>query len=425
LIGAQLQEVNMAFGPSTTGVQQAILALLQGRNPSDLTPAPLPPTFGAPPIQGEVEMRPMPPPLPPPAPIAAPPALDESLIERLTGPRPVAPTPEPTPFIVRIARALQGFGAGVQGRGPQFLENLREQGEAPMRRYEAEQNIYQNRRAQAVEFAERKREREQAEIQRRADVQSDREFEMWARRQNFVDEEAKRIAREAFDLNKLREQERIADERQEKQQKALDDRQARAYKFQLIREDDAPAHIAESISQHIFNGKPLSAAAEKWRSPKAAKAQAQLARLSGSVAGGTGTGQNTKAAKAWQTFEDIKQQVIQREQVGDAKGAEQLRRKMISVHNSLAGRFPGVFELGYGDSEGKWPYVKPRGQGAQPQAGAPALNVAPRDQMYFDLRGVGPGAQQQPQGPSDAEVNAYAQRFGISPQQARQELSRQ
>jgi hypothetical protein len=420
----------MAFGPATTDVQQTLLALLQGRNPSPLAPVALPPVPGpqvsapAPsggftPPGGFLPTPPAPP--PEPAPVAPLPRLDENLIAQLTGARPVAPVVEETPLILRIARALQGFGAGVQGQGPQFLAQLAEQREAPQREFRAATERFEARRAGAIEFAERKREREQADIQRRADIQSDREFEQWAQRAKITDETALLQARQAFDLNKLREQERIADERLERQQKALDDRQRRAFEFQLVRDDDAPSKIAREIADYVFTGKPMSPAAEKWRSLRAQTAQARLGRLNGSGGGGSGTGRNEKAEKARQQFEAVKQQVIEREQVGDSAGAEQLRRKMISMHSSLT-RFGPTFELGYGDREGRWPYVKYRDQGAQSQ-GAPAagrgrstaeqMGIQPiRDQMNFDLSGA---QSQEVQGPpSGRQAGATPQRQGAT-----------
>lgn len=45
------------------------------------------------------------------------------------------PAPSPAPGVLqKIALALQGFGAGFQGQGPQFLAGLREQREGPRRR---------------------------------------------------------------------------------------------------------------------------------------------------------------------------------------------------------------------------------------------------------------------------------------------------
>src|SRR6185436_20616089 len=124
----------MAFGPATAGVEQALLALLQGQNPSPLAPVPLAPTNGVGPLDMDTTaalaaLQPQPVPAPLPAPVDA--EAIRSRFAGLAGPEPVAPTVEPTSLVLRIARALQGFGAGVQGQGPQFLEGLRQEREAP------------------------------------------------------------------------------------------------------------------------------------------------------------------------------------------------------------------------------------------------------------------------------------------------------
>jgi hypothetical protein len=67
--------------------------------------------------------------------------------------------------------------------------------------------------------------------------------DVWVMKTGVRNAEAKERLRQVFELNKLREQERIADERLAARQKALDDRQVRAYQFKLIHEDDA-LHIA-------------------------------------------------------------------------------------------------------------------------------------------------------------------------------------
>jgi hypothetical protein len=291
------------------------------------------------------------------APVAPLPARDESLIAELTGPRPVAPTIEPTPLIVRLARALQGFGAGVQGQGPQFLAQLEEERQRPQREFRAATERYEQRRGRAVEFAEDKRQRQQADIQRRADEQSEREFRQWAQRTGVQDSMALEQLRQTFETEKEArrlEAERLEQERRDRRQQ---ERDARA-----IEERYFTATKNRGLSKEL--GLYWSGLKESL-SPAAARLDAQVQGIgevrmnkAGRIGGGGTGGQNTKAEKARQQFESTKQQVIDAVARGDATGEQQLRKRMTAAFNSLS-RFPGVFEQGF-DASGQWPYVKYR-----------------------------------------------------------------
>jgi hypothetical protein len=259
----------MAFGPATTDVEQALLTLLQGRDPS-----PLSPTFGAPPIQGEVEMRPMPPPLPGPVDAEA----IRSRFAGLAGPEPVAPTVEPAPLIIRIARALQGFGAGVQGQGPQFLAQLAEQRERPQREYRAQKERFDTRKQELATLGEQAvlsaEDRRVQRTQQLLDKQAERDFEESVKRAGLKSAEAIAQMRAAFELErdaKKAEFERLEQERRDAKERKMavitlantltDD-------FKISREQ------AKRFAQFEIDGTPLSAAdakqysrIEKYRRP--------------------------------------------------------------------------------------------------------------------------------------------------------------
>lgn len=346
---------------------------MQGRNPSPLAPVPAGPLT---PPGGPL----LPPPgLPPePAPVAPMPALDQTLLEQLTGPRPVAPAPQVDPLLLKIARALQGFGAGVQGQGPQFLAGLREERERPMREFKVATEQFESRRRRATEIAEEKRQGEQRDIQRRADIQSDREFKIWAQRAKITDEDARAQARQAWELQKLREQERIVDEKaaaQEAKQlklKAAD----LASKYRLAGAKEFSNELAE---RDLGLRDKVSSGADRWLSSHVQLEQARLNKIA--AGGGTGTGGVDKqTTRLVEEFNQARQNLIAAYARGDAKGQEQFRMRLDQLARQLTGK-PGI-EVGYG--EGQWPYLKVNGvlqgaQGAAPaqqQAATPAPTAA-------------------------------------------------
>src|SRR5262249_47683084 len=92
-----------------------------------------------------------------------PAAPDMNLVNQYQSFLPPPPTPPAQPTALqRIANALIGFGAGVQGNGPQFLNYLQQ----PQQQYQAQVNAYNNAKAElglrGLDAAERKAEREAA-----------------------------------------------------------------------------------------------------------------------------------------------------------------------------------------------------------------------------------------------------------------------
>lgn len=274
----------------------------------------LPPAYGAPaltplfnsgpPVLPPIPALRLPPPTAPPMiapplgppdlpPIAPAPQLDPAIMAQylaLLGPPPTAPTPQSVSTLQRIAAALGGVSAGIQGQGPQYAAFLKAQQEQPQKEYEQKLAAYNQQRlglgVQGLEAAQRKQERQQAQAQAEAKAQSDREFEVWKHKTGVTDDTAALYLRHAFDLEKIREQERINDERQAAQEKANKEKQRNDIVSKLVGQDFAPTKFANEIADAIVFGKSLSPAAEKWRSVKAQKLEAQLSRIN--AGGGEG-----------------------------------------------------------------------------------------------------------------------------------------
>lgn len=271
----------MAFGPATSPLQQAIQALLQGREVSPVAPVPLAPTGGIGPLDMDtsaalaaLQPQPVPPALPGPVDAEA----IRSRFAGLAGPEPIAPTVEPTSVIVRIARALQGFGAGVQGQGAQFLEGLRQQTEAPQREYRASKERYDTRKQelgfaaeQAVLTAEDRRAQRTQEL---LDRQSERDFQESIKRAGIKSAEAIERMREAFNLE--RDAKKAEYERIEQEKKDAKERLTRVDNIakELFGDLKISREQARAFAEFEVNQTPLSKAnakvysrLEKYRRP--------------------------------------------------------------------------------------------------------------------------------------------------------------
>lgn len=143
-------------------VQQALAALLQGSGQNPFTSAPTGPTFTTPGPVGLDALKALFQPPSETAPIDTggtipmgtttsvptfaplPPMNEEignilSMIQGLGIGTP-PPPPKPLGLLGKIALGLQGFGAGVQGQGPQFLAALKAERERPAREAQAQRN---------------------------------------------------------------------------------------------------------------------------------------------------------------------------------------------------------------------------------------------------------------------------------------------
>lgn len=275
-----------------------ILDLLMALNRGDLPPVPGPAEpIGLPAGLPNVPLAPAPQasistgptgPLPEPAPVAPTEPLDLNLMRQIMALAPPEPTkPAPLSRGQRIANALIGFGAGVQGYGPQFLQQLQE----PQREYQRRLQTYQNERGRfgltALEAAQSKQERAQAERQRRADIQAQRDFEIQLDKMKFSDEQARDQARQAFQLELEARKEREAQEKQQRALEAATEKQRVAIENELRTKDGAPSNIAREISEYTVGKRvTLSPAAEKWRGDQAKYTEAKALRLARIAAGG-------------------------------------------------------------------------------------------------------------------------------------------
>jgi hypothetical protein len=174
---------------------------------------------------------------------------------------------EPTPLILRIARALQGFGAGVQGQGLQFLEGLRQEREAPQREFRARKERFDTRKQelafageQAVLSAE---DRRAQRTQQLLDKQADRDFEESIKRSGLKSAEAIAQMRAAFDLE--RDARKAEFDRQEQARKDAKDRKAAITTLANTFTDDFKVSRQEALrfAQHEIEGTPLGAADAK------------------------------------------------------------------------------------------------------------------------------------------------------------------
>ena len=427
------------FGPATTDVQRAILALMEGRGPSPLASVPvgmdttagpdmvpLAPAGGV----GALDMdtsaalaalqpQPVPPSLPGPVDAEG----IRSQFAGMAGPEPVAPTMQPTSMIIRIARALQGFGAGVQGQGPQFLAQIAEQREAPQREYRARKERFDTRKQELGVMAERAvlsaEEKRAARTQELLDRQFEQEFQKGVRRLNLQDEREQQLFRDALLAKRQREDDERQAEENRRKEGAQKTRDSRIFAKEY-RKAGAGKFAKELADYDAGLTTEISPGAVNWESAQTRIAELRAGRLQ---RGASGSGASSSAVQnTIAEFETLKNLAIQ---AAKSKGGsvqdevEAVRKATAGVVRKMA-RQPNLFEVGAGS--GGYLYAKPRQAGQA--SGAPAPGPQPQEQMYFDLSGggpsVGPAAQQL--GPTEAEVTAYAQRFKISPEQARREL---
>lgn len=274
-------------------------------NPLLRTPGinPAAPALPAPTFQPDTSALPMEiaaPSAPPPAPSAP---INPSIIQQylaLAGPAPTPPpTAAPMGTLERIALALQGFGAGFQGQGPQFLQSVRAERERPQREFEEQTRQYEQRRSQlgvrGFEAAQSAEERRQDRENRAAERQFDREFSEFARRNRITDEMALDKIREAREIQLTRERERIADERLAAQQKQQDKIKL-AELTKAYRLAGAGRYATELAERDMAVRDNVSAGADKWLTAKVRLDEARATRAAaGPSSGGGASSGNVQA----------------------------------------------------------------------------------------------------------------------------------
>lgn len=352
-----------------------IIDLLMALNQGNLPPIPQPaqpvplapaPTGNVPEYGGPSQVT-----EPPQAP------LDTRIIQQMLALRGPAPTP-PAPLSrgQRIANALMGFGAGIQGNGPQFLEQLAQ----PQREYQRQLQQYNNLGtelgARGLETAQRQQERQTTRAQQVSDREFAAEVRRETRRLNLSDDREKALLADALLSRRQREDDERQAKLEQQKQRAQQERDARQYAAKL---GSGPAAARPEIAEELGNyyaklTDKLSPAAARYLNAQAQKAQILATR----AATGGGGGTNAKAQKALGQFEAIKQKLIEAVKTGNSQAQKQLMTDLNRSFRGLA-RFPEI-EAGF-DPSGKWPYAKFR----TPQGSVAAPGVAPQGQSNDPL----------------------------------------
>lgn len=311
--------------------------------------------------------------------------LDQSIIRQYmsaAGPAPVAP--ERPGRVQRIANALMGFGAGFEGRGAEFLNQLNE----PRRRYERDVADYRDRQGQlklrGIDAAERDQERRTERAERLEDQQYARRLAAESRRLGLADDESR--TRLAHSLEIERDAIRAARaerlELQREQRRREDDARSIAGRLS-VGPGAAPPHIAKELGAYQANLiDELSPAAAKWRSAQVRRYE-QLVGGAGGGGGGGRTGVSNAAMKAYNDFNSALQAVVAASQRGDVRAERQHRARLDRAYGGLS-RFPGQIEAGIGT--GGWPYAKLRN--AAP-AGAPGPQAQGKTITRAEMQALG------------------------------------
>src|SRR5262245_16202411 len=391
--GRNSREVNMA-----TNIE--LLRALMALNRGDLPPLPRPATSAPIPYAPVPDLGPLstettaaygalnPEPVPPR--FIQPTLPDASLINQEVGPAPTAPAP--LSRAQRIFNAIGGFGAGVQGQGAQYLAQLQE----PQREYQRQLERYQVRRTEALDRAERRAEREAAQAQRVAEMQYERDYKTWLKKQDIRADEATERTRQAFTLQRDAQEnaQRIA--AAERKERADREEQRNKIYADLVKSPTyAPVRVANEIADNIVHGKPMSASTEKWRSMQVRKAEAQLAKL-GAGGGGSGAAsrretldlqkRTAQAAAGIDAMEKLARQAMESPEAERTPILGQMRAKAAT----LQAQFPDLLETG---EHNGWAFARLRQRGAQvspaAQPAAQAVEISKADvQEFMRLSGI-------------------------------------
>ena len=246
--------------------------------PMGLFPAPAPPITIGPP-QGMPDAAPMAPTQP----------LDMNFVNQYAGQAPVAPVASTPTTLDKVAAILGGIAYG-----PQYAQMLQEQRQAPLREYQRQSEQYQNRKAQGLELATRKQERQQEQAQRQAEANQEREFKVWLQKTGVTDEVAIQQMRQAFEIQKIREQQRAADAKLQEQQRAQQERDARLIARDYGRLTDNPKIALELGRYYAGLTDNLSPQAAKFESVQNRLNEARALRMARLAAGGGGGGAQTE-----------------------------------------------------------------------------------------------------------------------------------
>ena len=253
--------------------------------------------------------------------------------------------PAPPSRAQQIANALVGFSAGVQGRGPQFLQQLQE----PQRTYEAQLADYNANRSRLAGLGLEAGLRQQELKTRRAQEVSDQQFEQEARREarrlNITDQQDFERFKDTLLSARQRQQQQAADERLLQQQKLkfADDvrNQIKFYKSKGV-DNSTQAHrlavndLSDVATQLGIPVPPLTAADNQRLAKVAAdilKEQAQTTKAGRAPAG--------KAAKFGPVMAQLEDgTIVPMSSVDKRSGGALLNGKFRKVVGYVGGKLP-------------------------------------------------------------------------------------
>jgi hypothetical protein len=351
-------------------------------------------------------------PQPVPPQITQPAAPDQGFVNQFAGPAPTAPVQNDPSFLDKLGAVLSGIAAG-----PGYAQQLREERQRPIKEYNAAQERYQGRRAQGIELAERRAEREADRTTRALEQQYENEYKKWLAKNNDRSDESKLRMQQAFQLERDARHARLEAEREQQRERRQLERDARA-----IEERYFTASKNRGLSREL--GRHWSGLSDAPLSPAAARLDAKLqrvgeARMGGG--GGTGGGSSSAAQNTLAEFETLKQMAIQG--VKAAGGTpedevEAVRRATTGVVRKMA-RQPRLFEVGM--SPFGYPYAQPRGAAPVP---AETFGASPQGfPLAFGQQG-GPQRAAPAATPKRGEAKRKLVKGGFSSKEADAELDR-
>ncbi len=215
--------------------------------------------------------------------------IDPSIISRYTALAGAAPTPpppeQPASFLQKLAAALGGVQAGFQGRGQEFVQNIKQERDRPRREFEQKQQRFEDRKFQlglvGSEAAERAEERRQT----RAQFELDRELDREAKRLGLTQQKELVLLEDTLRAKREREDDEraaiAAEKLALKQQRQQAVELAKAYRLA-----GAQQYSRELAERDAGLRETVSVAADKWLSNKVKLDEARARRGMGVGGGG-------------------------------------------------------------------------------------------------------------------------------------------
>ena len=293
--------------------------------------------------------------------------LDLSAVRQLLATQAPPPqAPAPLGQGQRIANALMGFGAGVQGNLPQYLEQL----QRPQREYQQQLRDYNAERSRlaqgGIEIGLRQQEARTRRAQELADRDAQREFQLETRRLRLSDDESRMRLEQAYQNERDARQARI----QEAHQLAIEQRQkendARTIAGRLgSGAGAAPPLIAKELGEYYANIRhTVSPAAAKWVNAQARRADILASRpVGGGVSRRDEQNSQRRMSQAAAGIANMEKLARQAMESPEAKRGPILNQ-MRSMAAGLQAQFPELLEVG---QDNGWPFARLRQRGGQAQ----------------------------------------------------------